>query len=227
MTTITTTNTITTTTTTAAEARTDAAPPRLLTAGGLLLLLYVLLRPWSAETGAAGAAAFADPRWPVTHVFAIAGFTCIAAAGYRLAHWSGRRSAPWLRTLAWVTPALLLPYYGAEAFAVQAVGRRAVETGDLRLLELVSPIRMAAIQASLFALGWVALAATGVLLAMALVRYAASAPATGTRLRGFGWALAGALAAYLPVFFVPPAGRIAHAVLVAGCSIGVAAGLRR
>jgi hypothetical protein len=114
----------------------------------------------------------------------------------------------------------VLPYYGAEAFALHAIGERVMHTGDTDLLEAVEATRMGAWQVATFASGLLLLAAAGVLVAVAVARTRALPSWAGVP-----FALAFAL--YLPQFFGPPALRIAHGVMVAvGCLV-LAAAIRR
>jgi hypothetical protein len=206
-----------------AEPRTGAAAG-VLAAAGALLVVYPALRPWSDATAEGAPAAFASPAWIPAHLAAVAGFVLVALALHNLdvalARTGGARLGRLASGLWAIGTALVLPYYGAEAFALHAIGERIVRTGDTELLEVVEATRMGAWQVMTFASGLLLLAAAGVLVAAAVAR-SRRLP----RWAGLPFALAFAL--YLPQFFGPPALRIAHGVLAAvGCLV-LAAAMRR
>jgi hypothetical protein len=206
-----------------AEPRTGAGAAVLAVAGALLVL-YPALRPWSDATAEGAPAAFASPAWIPAHLAAVAGFVLIAFAllglHAMLARTAGARPAKLAVHLWAVGTALVLPYYGAEAFALHALGEWIVRTGDTGLLEIAEATRMGTWQATTFATGLLLLGAAGVLVAASVAR-SSRLP----RWAGLPFALAFAL--YLPQFFGPPALRIAHGVLAAvGCLV-LAAAMRR
>ncbi|MDL5154918.1 hypothetical protein [Actinomycetospora termitidis] len=155
---------------------------------GALFVVYPALRPWGDATTAGMADAFASPLWLVAHLAAVAGFVLVGL-GLR----SYGRSA---ETVCWVGVALVLPYYGAEVFALHALGERM--TGDA-LAATAEAIRLGPVAATLFAVGLVALAVAAVLVA---VRDRTAV------------VFAVAMVAFLPQFFAPPAVRIAHGIVL-------------
>lgn len=189
-----------------------------LAIGGALLNAYLFTRPWGTEGTLEGAAAWADPRWPLSHLAAMVGFTGLVAAAHGLSRDWSHHARRLVDSTAWASLALLLPYYGAEAFALHAIGRAATQTGDLDLVALAEPIRMGALQVTTFGLGWLALGILAATVGRGLTR---RDPRPALRATAWGWALA--LCAYLPVFYAPPAIRIGHALLVGTLSITVAA----
>ncbi|GAB2887308.1 hypothetical protein GCM10027026_44130 [Myroides odoratimimus subsp. xuanwuensis] len=191
---------------------------------GLALAAYPALRPYGPETGAEGAADLASTAWLTSHALGMIGFMLIAFAlrGAVQSHpwaWGGRplREA---ESRAWLAAVLLLPYYGAEAYGLGALGRHALDTGDPAVLEVADSFRYAPFEMATLLLGLGALALVGGKLATGLW-------AAGTTAR-WGGLLAGlGLATYLPQFFVAPAGRILHgAVLGAGLVLIGAAAMR-
>jgi hypothetical protein len=197
--------------------RTGAGAAGALVAAGALLVLYPALRPWSDGTPDGAPAAFASPAWIPAHLAAVAGFVLV---GFALFHSSTERLTRIASSLWAAGTALVLPYYGAEAFALHAIGERIMRTGDTELLEAVEATRMGVWQVATFASGLLLLAAASVLVAAAVARTRALPSWAGVP-----FALAFAL--YLPQFFGPPALRIAHGVLVAvGCLV-LAAAIRR
>ena len=154
--------------------------------------------------------------WPLAHLAAVAGFALVAVGllGLRdvLSDGPGAGAARGALGTWWLGTALVLPYYGAEAFALHTLGTR----GDVDPA-LVEAIRMGAIQVTVFGVGLAAFAVAGVLAAVAVLR-------SGVLPRWGGAAFAAGFALYLPQFFAAPELRIAHGVLVAaGCVLLAAA----
>jgi hypothetical protein len=181
-----------------------------LIAGGVLLALYPAVRPWGDMTVDGAGTAFASVAWPLAHLAAVAGFALVAVGllGLRdaLSDGPGAGAARGALGTWWLGTALVLPYYGAEAFALHTLGTR----GDVDPA-LVEAIRMGAVQVTVFGVGLAAFAVAGVLAAVAVLR-------SGVLPRWEGAAFAVGFALYLPQFFAAPELRIAHGVLVAvGC----------
>lgn len=219
----------------------DARPPHplsrptwLLAVAGLAFAAYPLLRPYGPETGVEGAQDLASWAWLFSHLLGILGFSCLAFALRLAAHRPGwwpdsvpghdnSRGTAWARrteTWAWLAVVLLLPYYGAEAYGLQSVAEYALDHSSSDVLAIADAFRYSPVPMTLFGLGFVALAVTGVRLAHRLW------PAGGS-LRTGGLLAAAALVTYLPQFFLPPAGRIAHGVVLAVGLLLVAHGNRR
>lgn len=178
---------------------------------GLALAAYPMLRPYSSEAGLDGARAFASTAWPASHLLGMVGFTALALALRALASgssaaWTGRaiRGA---ETLAWLAAAFLLPYYGAEAFGLHALGAYAAESGDVAVLDVADSFRYAPLAMTTFAIGLLLLLVVGVRLAMGFWR---SGPVGRV-----GGILAGAGAVtYLPQFFGTPVLRMGHGLVL-------------
>ncbi|WP_375003725.1 hypothetical protein [Aeromicrobium sp. CTD01-1L150] len=168
------------------------------------LLLYPILRGYAVEDGTDAAQLYARSAWLWSHVLAMGGFALVA--------WGLSAVDVWAHRLAVVGVALLLPYYGAEAFGLHAMGRRVLETGTPEVLQeqvgAADLFRFEPVAVTTFGLGWLALAVVGVRLLL-MLRPAGRWERTGLVLT------AAALLTYLPQFFLPPAGRIAHAVVAA------------
>lgn len=206
-----------------AGTRTDGGVWALVAAGALFVL-YPALRPWSDVTPAGAPAAFASPAWIPAHLAAVGGFVLVTAAlltlRTTLAHTGGRRLASLALTTWSAGTALVLPYYGAEAFALNAIGEHIVRTGTTDLLGVVEAVRMGTLQATVFAAGMLLLGTAGVLVAAAAARSRAFPSWSGLP-------FAAAFASYLPQFFATPAVRISHGVLAAvGCLV-LAVAMRR
>lgn len=183
-----------------------------LAAAGVLFFLYPLLRPYSDETTLDGARAMASTAWILAHVFAIGGFILLIPGLLGLfAALAGQRPAYAAVVASWLGVGLLLPYYGAETFGLNAIAQRAVRDNDPGLLELAETARLGSVQATMFLAGLLLLAAGAILAAVAIWR-------SGITPRWSGIPFAVGFALFLPQFFGPPWMRIGHGLLVAvGC----------
>jgi hypothetical protein len=201
-----------------------AAGPVTLAAAGALFLIYPVTRPWGDAAEATAAAAFASPAWLVAHLAAVAGFVLVGFALLALRDRLVSTPAAGLARIAlgtwWSGTAMVLPYYGAEGFALQAIGQHAVATGDPAPLALVELIRMGPVQVTLFGAGLLVLALAAVLAAIAVAR-------SGMLARLSGVAFAAGFVLFLPQFYAAPALRIAHGVLVAAGCVVLAVQMRR
>lgn len=191
-----------------------------LLATGVLFTLYPALRPYTDETTLEGAAAFTSTAWVLSHTAGMFGFILLAYGVHALTTAIPGRAAGAASILTWLGGSLVLPYYGAEAFGLQVIGARAVTDGDVSLLQMADAFRFAPLPMALFGTGLVLLAVAGVLVAITLWR-SSTVHRLGGLLLGLG------LVGYLPQFFAPPGGRIAHGVLLGlGCLMLGAAVLR-
>lgn len=189
----------------------------LLAVAGVLFLAFPLLRPWVPEDVATPelATAFASGRWIAAHLCGAAGFLLLPAVllalREKLVGTRGQAPASGAVVTSWLGAGLVLPYFGAEIFGIHAVARDALTTGSPDLLATVEAIRLQPVAMTLFGGGLLAVGVSGVLVAVAAWR-------GGLAPRWAGIVLAAGLATYLPQFFAPPAGRVAHGVLLAvGC----------
>ncbi|MBB0990482.1 MULTISPECIES: hypothetical protein [Dietzia] len=176
---------------------------------GVLMAGYLLLRPYGDADGGAtlGAAeAFSSPLWLVSHLAGAASLVALAAL------WSLLTTGP-LRWAGPVGAALVLPYYGAETFALHEIGSRALE-GDRDVLNLVSAVRDNPTAVTLFAVGLTALAVAGIVAALSWLRMHRPGRAAVAFLP-----LAVIAAMFLPQFFVPPAGRMAYGLAFAAAAV--------
>ncbi|MDN5725500.1 MAG: hypothetical protein L0G99_06140 [Propionibacteriales bacterium] len=176
---------------------------------GLLFATYPLLRPWGDETTLQGARLLASTAWVLSHVAAMAAFVLLAYGIARRGSRSFRGSAGVAAVLG---AALVLPYYGAEAFGGQAIAARAVAAGDPALLTIVDDFRYAVVPMIMFGAGLLALAGCGVSLASSVRRV------DGVVSRLAVVLVAAGLIGYLPQFFATPGVRITHGIVLAiGC----------
>ena len=196
------------------ETRTRLAALALVIAGACFLA-YPAIRPYTDETTLAGAEAFASPAWLLAHSLAIVGFILLVLGLLglygRLRETRAESLGIMALVLTWAGVGLTLPYYGAETFALAAVGREALRQNSVDLLVTLSDAIRFGEGVWLFGAGLLALAAGAILFATAIRR-------SGTFPRWSGIPLALGFALFLPQFFTPPAVRIAHGLLVAiGC----------
>ncbi|WP_088945817.1 hypothetical protein [Rhodococcus sp. 1168] len=183
----------------------------------VMFLAYPIMRPYSTEVGMEGAEAFAQTNWVVAHVSAMLGFVAIALALRSLEHvvaaTAGAATAGTAVVLTWIGVGLTLTYYGAEAFALNAVGAKAVSDAEPAIMDLADPIRNGAVQISMFGIGLVLVLVGGIFAALA-VRRSGVLPAWA------GLPIAVGLALFLPQFFASPALRIGHGVVMfVGCVV--------
>lgn len=181
---------------------------------GAAFALYPALRPYADERTLAGLAGMASTRWLTAHLLGMLGFALLPVAlGTLGASAPAARPRPLrlARALAYAGVVGTLPYYGAEAFGLHAVGAYATATGDLALLSVIDGVRYEPAAITLFGVGLLAVAAAGVL------TWLASAGSPRGRQVAAGL-LALALVLFLPQFFAPAPLRVAHGLLLAlGC----------
>jgi hypothetical protein len=164
-----------------------------LVAAGALFVAYPALRPWGDATVDGMAGAFASPAWLVAHLAAVAGFVLV---GLGIRPLSGAAATAW-----WVGAGFVLPYYGAEAFALHALGLRS--SGEA-LAAAADAVRNGPVQLIGFGIG--------------LLLFAVAAVLVAVRGRALALPFAAAMVLFLPQFFLPPALRLAHGVLLGvGC----------
>lgn len=183
-------------------------------AAAVALLLFPVLRPWPDESvpSLALAAGFASDRWVLAHLCGIAGLWLLTPTFLGLRALLGGRTAPGARAAgaavatAWAGAVLCTLYYGAEAFGIHTIARASLRAGDPNLLADVDALRDQPAALALFGVGLALVAASGVLVAVALWR-------GGAVPRWSGVPLAASLVLYLPQFFAGPALRIGHGVL--------------
>src|SRR5690606_8010621 len=196
-----------------------------LALAGVFFLLFPLLRPWHDETTMAGAiAAMGSSAWVLSHYAGIFAFILVPvgllALRRRLTGTLGEGLARPALVLSWLGVGLILPYFGAETFGLNAVARHAAVEPSVDLLAVAEAVRLGPVAAISFVLGLILVAVAGVQTALA-IRRSAVLP------RGSGWLFAVGLALYLPQFFGTPALRIGHGVLLAVGCLWLAWAMRR
>ncbi|GAB3968031.1 hypothetical protein GCM10027615_18890 [Plantactinospora veratri] len=184
----------------------------LLAATGALFVLYPASRPWNDESTPAGAiASMSSTAWVASHLFAMIGFILLPLGLLALRRavdgTPGERPAVAALLTGWTGAGLVLPYYGAEDFGLNALARAAADGERFDLLAVVEAVRFGPAASATFVLGLLALGVGAVLAAVAVWRSGRLA-----RYSGIPFALGFAL--FLPQFFTPAAVRITHGVLV-------------
>lgn len=211
-------------------------PQRMMTVyallAGALMATFQLARPWGdiGEEPDAMAGAFADTRWVIAHLAGAASFVMLAlladavAAKSSTAAAEGDSSRPRVARIAKVLMAagavLVLPYYGAETFALHEIGRFVQSGASIDVVALSDAIRMNIAAVTLFGIGLLLIAVAGICLSMASVR--AGVASWGA------WPIGVLAALALPQFALPPVGRMTYGVvfLVAAILFAVAASAR-
>lgn len=171
----------------------------VLAIAGAAFAAYPILRGSGSEAGLAGAELYARDAWLIAHVLGMAGFAAIGWGLGVVDRLAGR--------LALAGALLVLPYYGAEAFGLHALGQRVLETGDASAIAAADLFRYQPLAMTMFVAGLVLVAGAGVRLLLK-VRHGPGGQRIGLLLTG------AALATYLPQFFVPIGGRIGHGVVL-------------
>ncbi len=184
---------------------------------GVLMATYLLLRPYEDAAGSdslAAAAAFASSRWIAAHVAGALALSAFALLAVRLADLVDTRPARSARAAGLLGAVLVLPYYGAETFALHVLGRRAL-AGATDSLAMVAEVREQPVALAMFAVGLLALAGSGVTFALAWSRSGLGAPWAA-------WPLGLAVALVLPQFYLPPVGRAAFGVVYLAAALVLA-----
>jgi len=170
-----------------------------------------------------GARAFASDAWIVAHSLAIVGFISLGIGLFgvyqRLRGSDHATLAMWGLVLSWVGVGLTLPYYGAEAFGLHAIGQHVLNDNNTALMSIIDDIRWD-VGIWFILVGLVILAAGAMMLAAAIWRSALLA-------RWSGMVIAGALVLYIPQYAAPQPVRIAHGLLMFAGVCALAWAVRR
>jgi hypothetical protein len=188
---------------------------------GILFFLYPIIRPFSDEASLQGAESIGSTAWVVAHMMAMAGFILLTlglVGVYRALHDSSvERLAFRALVIGLIGVGMTLPFYGAEAFGLQAISWAAVSRHDVSLMKLVETVRTGP-QLIMFLLGLILIGVSAIMVARA-VWTSRVLP----RWSGVPFALGFAL--YIPQFFGTQPIRVAHGLLVAAGCLWIAAGL--
>ncbi len=192
---------------------------------GILFVLYPAIRPWNDETTIAGMKGMASPAWIAAHLCGVAGFLMITlsllALNAMLRGTAGAKLAGAALVTTLIGTVLTVIYFGAEIFALHAIGARVISDNNPALMEMIDAVRFNPAAITAFTIGLLLLAA-GPILAVIAVAKSTVLPKWGALLFGIGMAL------YIPQFFGGAAIRIGHGVLLGiGCLIFAVAISRR
>ena len=191
-----------------------------LISGGILMAAYLLLRPYGDQRGAGQAAeAIASTWWVVAHACGMLALAQYARAALRLSEFTPGSASLLARWSGLAGLVLVLPYFGAETFALHVVARRSITADDHSLLALIDLIRYQPVAITTFGLGLVLLAASGVSFALAWQSSRLGAE------RWAAWPLGLLVALLLPQFYLPAGGRMVFGVafLAAAALLALAA----
>jgi hypothetical protein len=190
--------------TTAAPTRRSTRGAAPFAAAAVLFVAYPALRPWGDAATGTAAEAFSSPLWLVAHLSAAAAFVLVGFGLQGFGERSPGRASAAASALWWVGAALTLTYYGAETFALNALG--ALVSDPAELAALAEAIRLGPTQVTVFGIGLLLMAASAVVLAVAVRPWALAVP------------FAAGMVLFLPQFFTSPTLRITHGVVLAiGC----------
>lgn len=175
---------------------------------GVLMAVYLLVRPYGdAGTETETAQAFASTAWLVAHVCGALALASVGRLGLRLSDLTDSVAARVARWSGLAGAVLVLPYYGAETFALHVIGRHALS--DPAALALAEEVRNVPEALVTFGIGLVLLMVAGIAFGVAASR------ALSLRPDWAAWPLAVAIALFPVQFFAPPTVRIAFGVLYA------------
>jgi hypothetical protein len=192
-----------------------------LAIAGVVFVLYPAIRPFSDEVTLLGAAAFASTAWVVAHMLAMVGFTLLMLGllGLFLAlqDTPGEPRAFWALVVGLIGVGLTLPYYGGEAFGLQAIGQEALARHDVTLMKLAEVVR-GGTQGVMFLIGLLLIGVSAIMVATAVWK-----SRVFSKWSGVPFALGFAL--FIPQFFGNQPVRVAHGLLVTAGCLWLAAGL--
>lgn len=185
-----------------------------LAVAGILFVMYPALRPFSDESTLSGAAAFASVNWITAHVLAMLGFILLTFGQLGLYAFLRGTNVGNLAFLGFILSlfgsGLTLPFYGAEAFGLQEIGREAIKQQDEALLNMANGLR--------FGPGFVMILAGLLLLALGIILAASAVWKSRIITKWSGFPLALGFLLYIPQFVAAQPIRVAHGLLVAvGC----------
>ena len=172
-----------------------------LIAAAVAFSVYPVMRGFGSEAGLLGATLYARPAWLAAHCLGMVGFVLTAIGLRRIDEWAHR--------LAWAAAIGVLPYYGAEAFGLHALGTVALRNRDAGMIAAADGFRYQPVAMIIFGAGLILLALAGVRLLLLIRRPARIVDRSGLALTGL------ALLSYLPQFFAGIELRIVHGAVLA------------
>ncbi|MDO5629456.1 MAG: hypothetical protein Q4G43_14160 [Mobilicoccus sp.] len=188
---------------------------------GVFMALYLVLRPGGDASGdpTAIAQAFASPWWVASHLAGMVALASAARLAVRVHDLYPDRTTAAARWTGLAGLAGVLPYYGAETYALHIFGARFLD-GDATALDVAQAVRDQPVALWLFGLGLILLAASAAAWATALTRTGAVPPHAI-------WPLAACLVLVLPQFFLPPLWRSAFGLATLAAALVLTAAILR
>jgi len=185
---------------------------------GICFTLFPAVRPFFDESSPQAAVWFGSNRWVFAHSLGMSGFILfvlgLLGVYMSLRQTSADRGADWALVLSWIGAGLTLPFFGAEALALQVIGRAAISQNNPGLLPLVNSVR--------FGVGLLFIGSGLVLIALAAVVLAFAVWNSEILPRWSAVLIAIGFAVYAPLLRGAPgfqAMRIADGVLIlVGCT---------
>jgi hypothetical protein len=188
---------------------------------GILFAMYPIIRPYSDEATLQGADSMASTAWVVGHMLAMAGFTLLTlgllGVHHALQGTGTERLAFRALVVGMIGVGLTLPFYGAEAFGLQAISQAAVWRNDFSLMKVVESVRTGP-QLVMFSMGLLLVGVSAIMVATAAWRSRVLPKWSGVPF-ALGFAL------YIPQFFGTQPIRVAHGLLVSLGCLSIAASL--
>jgi hypothetical protein len=188
---------------------------------GVLFVFYPAIRPFSDEASLQGAAAFATTAWILAHMLAMVGFTLLMLGllglHSSLQNTSVERLAFWALVVGVLGVGLTLPFYGGEAFGLNAIGREALWRHDVAVMKVAEVIRTGP-QLLMFLAGLLLIGVSAIIVATAVWKSHVLPKWSGVPF-AVGFAL------YIPQFFGNQPIRVAHGLLVMVGCVWLAAGV--
>jgi len=117
----------------------------LFSLSGIFFLLFPIARPFFDETTIAGVAQFASARWVLAHALGMFGLILMPLGFFGaflfLEETRGEKLGLWALVFNFIGAGLTLPFFGAEAFGLQIIGKAAVSMNDSNLIPLINQVR--------------------------------------------------------------------------------------
>jgi hypothetical protein len=192
---------------------------------GIFFILFPAVRPFFDESSLQGAEMFASARWVIAHVLGMAGFILLALGLLGLYAYLRQTKVERRTFLAlvfsWIGAGLTLPFFGAEAFGIQVIGRAAADRSSSAILEMVDSLR--------FGPGLILILSGLLAVAVATIILATAVWSSGMKPRWAAVPLAAGFAVYIPQLQGAPVFqpiRLAVALVIAlGCVLTALAAL--
>jgi hypothetical protein len=189
----------------------------VLVLSGLFFLLFPLIRPFFDESSIHAAAGFSSARWILAHASGMLGFIMLAlgflGVYLHLQRTNVDRRSFIALVLCWVGVGLTLPFFGAESFGLQVIGRTAQAQGSMEILSMANQVRFGP-GLGFIGVGLLLVAAAAIVLATAVWK-------SSLKPRWGGIPLAVGLGVYIPQLqgapFFQPIRIVVALIILAGC----------